>query len=547
MVYTPKTDWQDAPSTATPITKTELLRIEYGIAGASQDAADAKAASDANATATANNSAAVAALQSSNAAKAAMDNPIFLTGITTPAIKITGGNPGPGKVLTSDSLGNATWQAGGSGGGGVISTAYPQVVIVTNGTEARPLGSTSVIWIDMRDAPTSPDNRDMTNDLWFTKSGVSVGGDTTPPSVPTGLASSGITTTGFTVTWSAATDDTAVTGYQVRTDSNTPISLSGTSYTFSGLTSGTTYAVTVRARDAAGNWSAWSSALSVSTSSGGGPDTTAPTIPTGLASSAITSTGFTVSWTASTDAVGVTGYEVFLDGVSYATPAGTSQVVTGRAPNTGYLVTVRARDAAGNWSAQSSALSVTTSTSGGVISRFNFNEGSGGTATSVSGGYTMVDMTGGSPAWGSGTIKSWVRGYIIGPTGAAIPEWSVALDLTLNALPGTENTFWLKDGSNQTYFNFMPSGAIKVYGSNIVTNGGAVVSTGTPHRIVVTQDATTLTVYLDGTSIITSTEHRDLEHSLHSLNVSGGLNMDVDTLRVWDSALSAGAVAGLGA
>jgi chitodextrinase len=90
-------------------------------------------------------------------------------------------------------------------------------------------------------------------------------------------------------------------------------------------------------------------------------DTTAPTVPTGLASSSITDTGFTVSWTASTDAFGVTGYRVLLDGVQYALPTGTSQVVTGRTASTAYDVTVQARDAAGNWSAESAVLTVTTS------------------------------------------------------------------------------------------------------------------------------------------------------------------------------------------
>lgn len=89
-------------------------------------------------------------------------------------------------------------------------------------------------------------------------------------------------------------------------------------------------------------------------------DTTAPTVPTGVTISGTTTTGFTVTWTASTDAVGVTGYEVQLGGVAYATPTGTSQVVTGRTPNTTYSVRVRARDAAGNWSALTTAVNVTT-------------------------------------------------------------------------------------------------------------------------------------------------------------------------------------------
>ena len=90
-------------------------------------------------------------------------------------------------------------------------------------------------------------------------------------------------------------------------------------------------------------------------------DTQAPSVPTGLASSGITQTGFTLTWAASTDNTGVTGYEVFRNGTSIGTPASTSFNITGLTCNTAYSMKVRARDAAGNWSAQSTALNVTTS------------------------------------------------------------------------------------------------------------------------------------------------------------------------------------------
>lgn len=91
------------------------------------------------------------------------------------------------------------------------------------------------------------------------------------------------------------------------------------------------------------------------------PDTTAPTVPTGLASSAITASSFTLDWEESTDAVGVTVYRLLIDGEEYATLSGTSQVVTGRTASTAYDATVQAEDAAGNRSAPSAALTVTTS------------------------------------------------------------------------------------------------------------------------------------------------------------------------------------------
>lgn len=90
------------------------------------------------------------------------------------------------------------------------------------------------------------------------------------------------------------------------------------------------------------------------------PDTQAPTSPTNLAASNVTSTGFNLSWTASTDAVGVTGYDVFQNGVFKTSVTGTSASITGLSAGTQYAITVKAKDAAGNASVASSVLNVTT-------------------------------------------------------------------------------------------------------------------------------------------------------------------------------------------
>jgi len=94
------------------------------------------------------------------------------------------------------------------------------------------------------------------------------------------------------------------------------------------------------------------------------PDTLAPTVPTNLAASNVTTTGFTLTWTASTDNVGVTGYEIFRNNVSLGTTPANEVAVTGLAAGTTYSLTVKARDAAGNVSAASAALSVTTASAG---------------------------------------------------------------------------------------------------------------------------------------------------------------------------------------
>jgi PQQ-dependent dehydrogenase (s-GDH family) len=90
------------------------------------------------------------------------------------------------------------------------------------------------------------------------------------------------------------------------------------------------------------------------------PDTQAPTAPSNLASSNITSNSFTLSWTASTDNVGVTGYDVYQDGVKInpSNITGTSYSVTGLTASTTYAYFVKSKDAAGN-STNSVTLNVT--------------------------------------------------------------------------------------------------------------------------------------------------------------------------------------------
>ena len=75
-------------------------------------------------------------------------------------------------------------------------------------------------------------------------------------------------------------------------------------------------------------------------------DTTAPSTPTNLSASAISSSQINLTWTASTDNVGVTGYEVFRGGVQVASPSGTSYSDTSLSASTAYSYTVKSVDAA---------------------------------------------------------------------------------------------------------------------------------------------------------------------------------------------------------
>ncbi|MFC8783045.1 glycoside hydrolase family 6 protein [Streptomyces nigra] len=156
-------------------------------------------------------------------------------------------------------------------------------------------------------------------------------------------------------------------------------------------------------------------------------DTTAPTAPTGLRATAKTASSVSLAWTAATDNVGVTGYDVYRDGTRVgSTATGTTYTDTGLSAATAYSYSVRARDAAGNVSTASTALSVTTEAggggpdpSGGLKVAYKNNDSSATDNAIRPGlritntGTTALDLTGVTARYyftrdgGSSTVSAW--------------------------------------------------------------------------------------------------------------------------------------------
>lgn len=244
----------------------------------------------------------------------------------------------------------------------------------------------------------------------------------TSPNAPTGLAASGTTSSGTSLSWSAVTPPTSCTisNYAILENGNSIGTSTGTTFAVSGLSASTTYSFTVEAMDANGS-SAPSAAVNVTTLSGGGggscatawsstqvytagmtasysgenyvanywtqnnnPSTNnggagsgepwtatgvcsscsaAPAVPTGLAASGTTSSSTNLAWSAVTPPAGCTvSYKVLQSSTVIATPTTTSDAVTSLNPSTTYSFSVEATDSAGT-SAASSVVNVTTSAS----------------------------------------------------------------------------------------------------------------------------------------------------------------------------------------
>ena len=199
-----------------------------------------------------------------------------------------------------------------------------------------------------------------------------------------------------------------------------------------------------------------------------GSDTQAPSVPTGLASSAITQTSFTLSWTASTDNVGVTGYEVFKNGTSVGTTTTTSLVLTGFTCATTYTMTVRANDAGFNWSAQSTALIVATSACGGYAANLGINFM---VCTDYDFGYIFADVVKQGRHWftpgGADPCPVDANGW---PTGD-----DAAMIMFASGMPGVQGTYKLSfDAStpNVTLTNWYPDPNGYITFANKVYNNG---------------------------------------------------------------------------
>jgi chitodextrinase len=263
-----------------------------------------------------------------------------------------------------------TWAVAGTTANGV-NCANVDILISTNGgtswstlLAATPNDGSQAVTIPNTPGTTNRIMVKGTNHIFFDVSNTNFtitagSSDTVAPTAPT-LAASGTTQTTTNLSWSGATDNVGVTGYDVYRGTTLLGSTASTTYAVTGLTASTAYTFTVRAKDAAGNSSTDSNTVSVTTLAPVA-DTTAPTAPT-LSASGTTQTTTNLSWSGATDNVAVTGYDVLRNGVVIgSTTTVTTFAVTGLTASTTYNFNVRAKDAAGNISANSNTVSVTTS------------------------------------------------------------------------------------------------------------------------------------------------------------------------------------------
>ena len=133
--------------------------------------------------------------------------------------------------------------------------------------------------------------------------------DGSAPSAPANLQGTAVSTSRIDLAWTASTDNVGVTGYRIYRNGAVIGTTTGTSFSDTGLSEYTTYTYRVAAYDAEGNESSQSSPLSATT-----VDATPPSVPSNLQGTAASTSRIDLTWTASTDNAGVTGYRVYRNG-----------------------------------------------------------------------------------------------------------------------------------------------------------------------------------------------------------------------------------------
>lgn len=232
--------------------------------------------------------------------------------------------------------------------------AAPTQTITSGASGARDFnltGLTNGAAYKAHSAQTGPSN--MVSTASFTPS--------TVPGAPTiGTATAGNAQATVNGTAPGSTGGSEITGYRsTATPGGSTVTGASLPITHTGLTNGAAYTFTLAAQNANGYGAESAASNSVTPSSGA--DVTPPTLGGSITIGTVTSSSIQASWSAGSDNVAVTSYEVSSNGGGSYSDVGNvlTYTFTGLAPSTSYALRVRAKDAAGN---VSSALSATQST-----------------------------------------------------------------------------------------------------------------------------------------------------------------------------------------
>jgi chitodextrinase len=397
-------------------------------------------------------------------------------------------------------------------------------------------------------------------------------GDTTSPTAPTGLTATAASPTQINLAWTASTDNVGVTGYRIErcqgagcTNFAEIASTTNTNHSDTGRQPATTYRYRVRALDAAGNLSPYSSIATATTPAV--PDNTPPSPPSGLMAAAVGGGQVNLGWTASTDDVGVTGYRVercqgqsCTNFAEVGTATGTTHSDTGLSASTTYRYRVRAVDAAGNLSGYSGIAETTTGTAPpaptGLVGAWAFGEGSGTTTADASGNGSAGTITGAS--WTTqgrnGNALSFNgTNSVVRVASSASLNLGSAMTLSAWIRPTASQSGWRTIVQRQAEAYFLdasgdapgrPTGGGTLGGGVHYTNGPTANPVNAWTHVALTYDGSMLRLYVGGTQAATRAATGAIQTSTNPLWIGGNSPYGeyfqglIDEVRVYNRALT---------
>jgi chitodextrinase len=395
--------------------------------------------------------------------------------------------------------------------------------------------------------------------------------DTQPPSAPTNLTPTSPNAGEVDLTWTASTDNTGVTGYQVERCQGTgcsnfiQIAVTGgsvTSWADLGLTPGTTYLYRVRAFDASGNESAYSATATATTAQ----DTTPPSAPGTLTATTASTTQINLSWGPATDDVGVTQYRVdrcqgvgcsnFSHRFQSETPVLTYSD-TGLTPGTSYSYQVRALDAAGNQGPVSNtATAVTTAAASTLVASYSFDENTGSTVTDSSGNGNTGTISGAtwtaSGRFGPALVFNGTNAKVTIPDATSL-HLSTGMTLEAWVKPSAQNFIWsdaIYKGDDKYYLEGTspsgpPAGAATTAGGHVTALGSSSLPLNAWSFITATYDGTAIRLYVNGSLASTAAASGAIQSSTNPLQIGGNslysqyFQGAIDEVRVYNAPLTA--------
>jgi hypothetical protein len=335
--------------------------------------------------------------------------------------------------------------------------------------------------------------------------------DTTPPNEVTNLAvTNNNTGTSLTLSWTASTSSD-IASYDVYNGATFLGNVTATTYGVTGLTRGSSYTFYVKAKDTSGNVSTGVSIAATAT------DTTAPINVTNLATSNVTGTSLTLSWTASSS-TDVASYDVFNGATLLGNTSSTTYNVSGLSGSTSYTFYVKAKDQAGNI-ASGTSVSVTTGVAVSVAVSDSFNRTgllAGTTTDNYQGGTALTWAVSGSGAYSTNGTTAYcsttaATGHNVAYVDTGYADGSCEILLSTQELvsaSGPKICFRIQDSENMLVCSLNDSINVYAYvgGSSTADLGKSTLIPQNGDRIKVTTSGTNITVFLNDTQVISCTD-----------------------------------------